>query len=118
MRRRQSVENEIYSKASTVEQNLGMPACRVVTVHKHTNARTSSQRALAYDVRRGPHSIGAHVRDAAAYVCWAVSRAYEPSLLADHVEVLANSLLTIACFDREVRRGGGGVHGVCLWEWG
>lgn len=26
--------------------------------------------ALCYDVRRGPHSVGAHVRDAAAYVCW------------------------------------------------
>ena len=46
------------------------------------------QRALAFDVRRGPHSIGAHVRDAAAYVCWACARAYEPSLLEDSVQVL------------------------------
>ena len=45
------------------------------------------QRALAFDVRRGPHSIGAHVRDAAAYVCWACARAYEPSLLEDSVQV-------------------------------
>jgi hypothetical protein len=43
---------------------------------------------------------GAHVRDAAAYVCWAFARAYEPELLAPHVEVLASTLLTVACYDR------------------
>lgn len=58
--------------------------------------------ALVYDVRRGPHSIGAHVRDAAAYVCWAFARAYAPEELADHVPDLASSLLTVACYDREV----------------
>ncbi|KAM4096363.1 hypothetical protein ACJW30_08G099900 [Castanea mollissima] len=26
-------------------------------------------KALHYDIRRGPHSVGSHVRDAAAYVC-------------------------------------------------
>ena len=36
--------------------------------------------ALAYDVRRGAHSVGAHVRDAAAYVCWALARAYGPEV--------------------------------------
>ena len=60
------------------------------------------QRALCYDIRRGPHSIGAHVRDAAAYVCWACARAYEPHLLEDSVSVLSSSLLTLACYDREV----------------
>lgn len=58
--------------------------------------------ALAYDVRRGPHSVGAHVRDAAAYVCWAFARAYAPEILAPHARVLAPSLLVTACFDREV----------------
>ncbi|GFR52318.1 hypothetical protein Agub_g14856, partial [Astrephomene gubernaculifera] len=58
--------------------------------------------ALCYDVRRGPHSIGAHVRDAGAYVCWAFARAYEPELLSDSLPSLASSLLTTACFDREV----------------
>jgi len=60
------------------------------------------QAALLYDVRRGPHSIGAHVRDAAAYVCWAFARAYEPHLLANHVNQLAATLLTVACYDREI----------------
>lgn len=74
------------------------------------------ENALRYDVRRGPHSIGAHVRDAAAYVCWAFARAYAPDVLAGGVTVLASSLLVLACYDREVncRRwegwaGGGAV---------
>ena len=58
--------------------------------------------ALAYDVRRGPHSVGAHVRDAASYVCWAFARAYAPEVLAPHADALAPSLLIAACFDREV----------------
>ncbi|KAL6757954.1 armadillo-type protein [Haematococcus lacustris] len=60
------------------------------------------QSALVYDVRRGPHSIGAHVRDAAAYVCWAAARAYAPDVLTGHVTSLATQLLTVACYDREV----------------
>ncbi|KAK1272673.1 hypothetical protein QJS04_geneDACA012360 [Acorus gramineus] len=40
-------------------------------------------KALHYDVRKGPHSIGSHVRDAAAYVCWAFGRAYTFSDMKD-----------------------------------
>ena len=58
--------------------------------------------ALIYDVRRGAHSIGAHVRDAAAYVCWAFARAYEPGVFEPFVDQLAPRLLMISCFDREV----------------
>ena len=58
--------------------------------------------ALTYDVRRGPHSVGAHVRDAAAYVCWAFARAYAPEALAPHAPALGPELLVAACFDREV----------------
>ena len=32
--------------------------------------------ALQFDVLRGQHSVGAHVRDAACYVCWSFARAY------------------------------------------
>lgn len=32
-------------------------------------------KALLYDERRGAHSVGSHVRDAACYVCWAFARA-------------------------------------------
>ncbi|KAG0570729.1 hypothetical protein KC19_6G183600 [Ceratodon purpureus] len=59
-------------------------------------------KALHYDVRRGPHSVGSHVRDAAAYVCWAFVRAYSSTIMNPHFEVLAPALLTTACYDREV----------------
>jgi hypothetical protein len=58
--------------------------------------------ALHYDVRRGPHSVGAHVRDAAAYVCWAFARAYSAEVMAGVSARIAPSLLTVACYDREV----------------
>jgi tubulin-specific chaperone D len=38
-------------------------------------------KALQFDERKGMHSVGAHVRDAACYVCWAFARAYSPGLL-------------------------------------
>ncbi|KAK1326064.1 hypothetical protein QJS10_CPA01g02700 [Acorus calamus] len=59
-------------------------------------------KALHYDVRKGPHSIGSHVRDAAAYVCWAFGRAYTFSDMKGVLEQLAPHLLRVACYDREV----------------
>ena len=58
--------------------------------------------ALSYDVRRGPHSVGAHVRDAAAYACWAFARAYAPEAMVEASAVLAPALLVGSCYDREV----------------
>lgn len=60
------------------------------------------EQALHYDVRRGPHSVGSHVRDAAAYVCWAFGRAYYHADMRTILEQLAPHLLTVACYDREV----------------
>lgn len=59
-------------------------------------------KALHYDIRRGPHSVGSHVRDAAAYVCWAFGRAYYHEDMRTILEQLAPHLLTVACYDREV----------------
>ncbi|XP_015869592.3 tubulin-folding cofactor D isoform X1 [Ziziphus jujuba] len=59
-------------------------------------------KALHYDVRRGPHSVGSHVRDAAAYVCWAFGRAYHHADIRNILDQLAPHLLTVACYDREV----------------
>ena len=53
-------------------------------------------------LRRGATSVGAHVRDAAAYVCWAFARAYAPAELAPYVPVLAQGLLATALYDREI----------------
>ncbi|EOA23407.1 hypothetical protein CARUB_v10016587mg [Capsella rubella] len=59
-------------------------------------------KALHYDVRRGPHSVGSHVRDAAAYVCWAFGRAYSHKDMKDVLDQLAPDLLIVGSFDREV----------------
>ncbi|KAK3429957.1 hypothetical protein EUGRSUZ_E01450 [Eucalyptus grandis] len=59
-------------------------------------------KALHYDIRRGPHSVGSHVRDAAAYVCWAFGRAYYHADMRNILDQLAPHLLTVACYDREV----------------
>ena len=59
-------------------------------------------KALLYDERRGSHSVGSHVRDAACYVCWAFARAYTPEVMRDHVQSLAVGLMITALFDREI----------------
>jgi len=51
----------------------------------------------------GSRSVGAHVRDAAAYVCWSLARAYDPTDAAPAIAVLAPALLAVACYDREAR---------------
>ena len=48
-------------------------------------------------------SVGAHVRDAAAYACWAFARAYTATDMAEPAKQLAPALLAAACYDREVR---------------
>ena len=59
--------------------------------------------ALVYDERRGCFSVGAHVRDAACYVCWAFARAYSPTVLMPYVpNKVAPALMTVSVFDREV----------------
>ena len=58
--------------------------------------------AIGYDVRRGQHSVGAHVRDAACYTCWAFARAYSPEVLSPYVKELSVALVLASLFDREV----------------
>lgn len=58
--------------------------------------------ALHFEQRRGAFSVGSHVRDAAAYVCWSFARAYQPSAILDSFMVLAPALLCTGCYDREV----------------
>lgn len=60
------------------------------------------ENAIHFDVLRGQHSIGSHVRDAACYVCWAFSRAYSPAVMAPFTAAVTTALLTTALFDREV----------------
>ncbi|VDP89005.1 unnamed protein product [Echinostoma caproni] len=59
-------------------------------------------RALFYDERSGDHSYGSNVRDAACYVCWAFARAYRAVDFAPYVTQVAQSLVLVSLFDREV----------------
>ncbi|KIJ62569.1 hypothetical protein HYDPIDRAFT_157330 [Hydnomerulius pinastri MD-312] len=58
--------------------------------------------ALYFDIRKGAHSIGSNVRDAAAYVIWALARAQDPSSLSPHAAKLAQNLVAVSLFDRDV----------------
>ncbi|XP_060071725.1 tubulin-specific chaperone D-like [Ylistrum balloti] len=59
-------------------------------------------KSLEYDDKRGFFSVGAHVRDAACYVCWAFARAYEPQEITPHVNKIATALVKASIYDREV----------------
>ncbi|KIK93339.1 hypothetical protein PAXRUDRAFT_145292 [Paxillus rubicundulus Ve08.2h10] len=58
--------------------------------------------ALYFDIRKGAHSIGSNVRDAAAYVIWALARAQDAPSLSPHAAKLGQSLVAISLFDRDV----------------
>lgn len=59
-------------------------------------------KAIQYDVPRGQHSVGSHVRDSACYTCWAFSRAYSPSVLKPFVDDLSKAIVIASLFDREI----------------
>ncbi|KAL6062350.1 Tubulin-specific chaperone D [Balamuthia mandrillaris] len=62
------------------------------------------KKALCYDEKRSAKTLGANVRDAACYVCWAFAKAYDPEFVREHVfkdTHLASALLLNALFDRE-----------------
>ena len=66
---------------------------------------TFSQRisqALYFDLRKGAHSIGSNVRDAACYALWALARSQNHSALIPHANNLAQRLATVALYDREI----------------
>ena len=60
------------------------------------------EKAILYDVLRGQHSVGSHVRDAACYVCWAFARAYSPTVMQPFIQTLAGSMLITGLYDREI----------------
>ncbi|EPQ54507.1 hypothetical protein GLOTRDRAFT_42674 [Gloeophyllum trabeum ATCC 11539] len=59
--------------------------------------------ALSFDIRKGSHSIGSNVRDAATYVLWSLARAQKASALTPLAEGLAQKLVTVSLYDREVQ---------------
>ncbi|ERE67557.1 tubulin-specific chaperone D [Cricetulus griseus] len=65
---------------SQAHMSVGMEAYIVTVILK----------ALTYDEKRGACSVGANVRDAACYVCWAFARAYEPQELTPFVTAISS----------------------------
>jgi len=59
-------------------------------------------KALYFDIRKGAHSIGSNVRDAAAYVLWALARTQDSETLKPHATDLAVRLASVAIYDREI----------------
>ncbi|KAJ8608498.1 hypothetical protein CTAYLR_005747 [Chrysophaeum taylorii] len=57
---------------------------------------------VRFDRRTASGSVGAHVRDAACYVAWALARAYDPTLVSPAVPRLVEAVLVVAVLDREV----------------
>lgn len=72
------------------------------------------QEAIQYDVLRGQHSVGSHVRDAACYVCWSFARAYSPDVMKPYVADLSAAMLITALFDREVNCRYRAMHSVVI----
>mmetsp|Transcript_15457 Transcript_15457/g.50826 ORF Transcript_15457/g.50826 Transcript_15457/m.50826 type:complete len:1003 (+) Transcript_15457:313-3321(+) len=99
--------------AELARRGLLLPARLPIVIPKVT-------KALMYDVRKGPHSVGAHVRDSAAYVCWAFARAYAPDIMEEHAKALSPALLVAAVFDREVncRRAASAAFQECVGRLG
>lgn len=59
-------------------------------------------KALAFDVRKGAHSVGSGVRDSASYVLWALVRGQSVESLKPYLLEIALQLTTTSLFDREV----------------
>ncbi|KIJ54812.1 hypothetical protein M422DRAFT_24702 [Sphaerobolus stellatus SS14] len=61
------------------------------------------KKALLFDVRQGSHSIGSSVRDAAAYVLWALARAQTFAAMEPFAIPLAQRLVSVSLFDRDIQ---------------
>ncbi|TKY90576.1 hypothetical protein EX895_000574 [Sporisorium graminicola] len=59
-------------------------------------------KALLFDVRRGAHSVGSNVRDAACYVVWALARSNDAESIRPHAIEMAKRLVAVATLDRDV----------------
>lgn len=77
-------------------------------------------KALIYDVNRGTHTVGSHVRDAACYAVWSFARAYSPEIMKPHVHTLSTKLIIVSLFDREVncRRAASATFQECVGRQG
>lgn len=96
MARRGLIPDERLSELVEWLYKVCPSGCAVVSTYTH------GEQALLFDIRKGAHSIGSNVRDAASYVLWSLARAQGVSALQPHAVDLARKLVTVSLFDREV----------------
>ena len=77
---------------------------RLVTPHKIPSfpLHPCFFQALLFDIRKGAHSVGSSVRDAASYVLWALARSQDAAGLKPHALSLAQRLVAVSLYDREI----------------
>ncbi|GAA5874980.1 hypothetical protein JCM16303_004967 [Sporobolomyces ruberrimus] len=77
-------------------------------------------KALLFDRRRNMQTIGTSVRDSAAYVLWSLSRTLTPAQAQPYAQKLAERLVCVAVFDREVsiRRAASAAFQEAVGRWG
>lgn len=78
------------------------------------------EKALMFDVRRGAHSVGTGVRDAACYVLWAIARAHEAESIRPMAKRLSHRLVCVALLDRDIsiRRAASAAFQECVGRLG
>ncbi|CEQ43072.1 SPOSA6832_04967 [Sporobolomyces salmonicolor] len=78
------------------------------------------EQALLLDHRRNMQTIGSSVRDSAAYVLWSLARTLSPSQAQLYAQKLAERLVCVALFDREVaiRRAASAAFQEGVGRWG
>lgn len=59
--------------------------------------------AIVFDKIKGSMATGAHIREAACYICWAMSRTYEDAILKPYISALSANLLCDMLFDKELQ---------------
>jgi hypothetical protein len=96
----------LLDRGSSEGQNWSIPLigrlrCAIFLFSKIRGEDTFIQ-ALFFDVRKGTHSIGSNVRDAACYFFWAIARTHDIEMIKPYSSTLAHSLVTLALFDREI----------------
>ena len=80
----------------------GLLRAGCVPADEYAAASAAAASALVYDVRRGSASVGAHVRDAGAYVAWALARCRPRAAAAAALAPIGPTLIAAACSDRDV----------------
>ncbi|PWN32854.1 ARM repeat-containing protein [Meira miltonrushii] len=74
------------------------------------------ERSLLFDIRRGAHSVGSGVRDAACYVLWALARAHDAEAIRPFAKSISEKLVCVALLDREIslRRAASAAYQECV----